>query len=411
MKRLLTLLSLAGVLFLSSGTDLTAASTPATAPSVATAPTKVDKSPVANLSATLTTVTGIAISPMLGTGVYGAYQYFSTEEAARVGLPWYAQITFWLPALALVGVVACKDTIGAALPPGFKKPLDVLETIENKASGLVAAGAVIPFTMDSLSKLMTSQLGTDAHSMSTGVATLTLGSFDVSWLLNVLTVPVGVAVFAVVWMASHAINVLILLSPWGAIDAALKAARTSLLGLLTLTAYLDPWLSAGLSLIIILVSYLVAGWSFRLTIFGSLFCWDYLTFRKSRFKPKAEGNRMFSGNLLTKDKVPVRTYGSLDQSPEEGAWTFSYRPWLVGPRKTVQIDPASSELGAGLFLSTIRRGEEGSLFILPPRYRGHESELVGLYGISGGVKPAGLLKAWGSLKELFTGSSSKAQVA
>ena len=43
-------------------------------------------------------------------------------------------------------------------------------------------------------------------------------------------VGICIAIFAIVWMASHAINVLILLSPWGAIDAALKSARTARLG-------------------------------------------------------------------------------------------------------------------------------------------------------------------------------------
>ena len=64
-----------------------------------------------------------------------------------------------------------------------------------------------------------------------GLAVLPLGAADFSGLLSVLTVPLGLAVFLVVWLGSHAINVLILLSPWGAIDAGLKAARTALLGL------------------------------------------------------------------------------------------------------------------------------------------------------------------------------------
>src|SRR5690606_8938977 len=99
--------------------------------------------------------------------------------------------------------------------------------------------------------------------VATGVATLHLAAIDWSWLLNILTVPFGIAVFAVVWMASHAINALILLSPWGAIDAALKAARTALLGVLTATAAIDPWVGAILSLVVIVIAYFVAGWSFR----------------------------------------------------------------------------------------------------------------------------------------------------
>ena len=126
-------------------------------------------------------------------------------------------------------------------------------------------------------------------------------------MLNILTVPLGIAVFAVVWLASHAINALILLSPWGAIDAVLKGVRTALLGLITVTAMLDPWISVALSAVVILIAYLVAGWAFRLTIFGAIFSWDFLTFRKHRFQVAEKGeNLLFSSNTLTKQGVPMR---------------------------------------------------------------------------------------------------------
>ncbi|MDB6169541.1 MAG: hypothetical protein JWM88_2405, partial [Verrucomicrobia bacterium] len=236
----------------------------------ATFRTGSDGSPGRAFATALSTVTGIAISPLLGTGLYGAYLNFSAKGAeARDRLPWFAQWSFFMPALLIVAVCACKDSLGAMLPPGFKKPLDVLEAVENKISGLVAAGAVVPLTMNALSKLVAGAKGAAiAPALAThGLAMLPLGSIDLSWLLDLLTIPFGIAVFVVVWMASHAINVLILLSPWGAIDAALKAMRTALLGVLTLTATINPWLGALLSVAVIVVAYFVAGWAFRLTVF------------------------------------------------------------------------------------------------------------------------------------------------
>ena len=57
-----------------------------------------DRSPAAPLSGALSTLTGIAISPLLGTGAYGAYQWLSAPtRQARAALPWYAQVKFWLP--------------------------------------------------------------------------------------------------------------------------------------------------------------------------------------------------------------------------------------------------------------------------------------------------------------------------
>lgn len=370
-------------------------------------PRAKDRSPGVAVSAALASVTGMAISPLLGTGIYGAYLWFDADTPAqRAALPWFAQVTFWLPALLIVGVCAAKDSLAAALPPGFKKPLDVLEAVENKVSGLVAAGAVLPFTMDSLSKVLIAQ-GPGAPALPTGFATLPIGAMDFSWLLTALTLPLALAVFAVVWMASHAINVLILLSPWGAVDTALKAARTGLLALVALSAGLNPWLGALLSLAVIFVSWLVAGWSFRLTIFGTLLSWEFLTFRRLRFRPQiGTGNGVFSGPQLGAQGLPVRTYGRWLNEPENGGWRFAFRPWLVLPERSIRISPQQPAIGRGLFLSTVRDGDE-TTFTLPPRYRGHEDALVALYQIEGGVQPAGLRRAWCVIRELFAGAPGR----
>lgn len=384
---------------------LLAAALPAT---TATAPT-ADKSPAGDISSTITTITGIAISPLLGTGVYGAYKYFTTEKAGRPNLPWYAQWAFFVPALLIVGACAAKDSLGVILPPGWKKPLDILETLENKVSGLVAAGAVVPLTMDSMRGLIASNpQGALDGVNATGLAMINLAVVDFSWLLNLLTVPLGIAIFAIVWMASHTVNVLILLSPWGAIDAALKSARATLLGLLTATAALKPEYAAVLSVILIIISYLVAGWSFRLMIFGTAFTWDYFTFRKHRFKVGKNENKLFSGPRLK--GVPLRSYGRLFNEPENGRMRFTYRPWLVFTERSIDVTMAAPFVGKGLFFSSVRDGEH-TFFLLPPRYRGHEEEFAKACGFAGGVKNAGLLKAWSSMREMFGGSATKTQVA
>lgn len=369
-----------------------------------------DKSPVAAISKTVAVVTGVAISPLLGTGALGLYENLSAgTPEEKAALPWYARWSFILPALGIVGVCAAKDSFGAVIPPGLKKPLDVVETIENKVSGLVAAGAVVPFTMNSLSKMIVAEAPLPPVLESTGLAAIHLGAIDGSWFLNLLTIPFGIAIFLFVWMASHAINVLILLSPWGAIDAALKAARTALLGLITVSATINPWISAALSLVIIVVAYLVAGWAFRLTIFGTVFSWEFLTLRKRRFTPSEKENKVFSSTQLIRQGVPMRTYGRLVNEPENGRLTFAYKPWLVLPEKTVTVEMSAPSVGKGLFFSTIRDSER-TAFVLPPRYRGNEEAVAQIYRIAGGVHDAGLLKAWGTLRELFGGSAARAQV-
>jgi hypothetical protein len=238
-----------------------------------------------------------------------------------------------------------------------------------------------------------------------GLATISVGALDASWLLNLLTVPFGIAVFALVWLASHAINVLILLSPWGAIDAVLKGARTALLGLITVTAMMNPWVSAALSIVVIIVAYFISGWAFRLTIFGSIFCWEFISRRRARFTPASDANAMFAGARLP--GVPVRSYGKLMK--REGGLEFVYRPWLVMAPRTASVpgEVHTMAVGKGAFFSDIVNDQDDTLFSLPPRYRGHEQKVAGSYGMIG-VRPIGFRKAWGQLREMLGGKAVRA---
>ncbi len=384
----------------------------------ATQPEKTTKAASAStpgvaLAATFSQITGVAISPLLGVSAVGAYTWIRTPSDQRASLPWYAHPSFWLVALLVVGAVAAKDSFGAVLPPGWKKPLDVAETLENKLSGAVAVGAFVPFSVDSLMKM----LGGAGHAsavgsplLASGLATIPVGAVDFSWALTVLTMPLAAAVFIVVWITSHAINVLILLSPWGAIDAALKGIRIGVLSLLTVTATIDPKVGAILSLLIVIVAWCCAGWAFRLTIFGTIFCWDFFTLRRARFRPAANDNWIFTARKV--DRAPIRSYGRLHRG-EEGRLTFEYRPWLVFPRRTAEVSPAGLAVGRGVFYSTVvsRSGDdETTLFLLPPRYRGHETELADACAIRE-VIDVGLRRAWAWLKEALGFGPRKAAAA
>jgi hypothetical protein len=93
---------------------------------------------------TISLATGVAISPLLGVGAVGAYEYWKAPQDQRPKLSWYAQPWFFVPALLLVIIVALKDVLGTMAPTALKKPFDVAEAIENKVSGLIAVGAFIP---------------------------------------------------------------------------------------------------------------------------------------------------------------------------------------------------------------------------------------------------------------------------
>ena len=342
----------------------------------------------------LTKITGVAISPLLGTAAVGAYDYFSASKEKKAHLPWYARPHFWVPALLLVGAVAAKDAFGTVLPPGVKKPLDVAETVENKVSGIVATGAFVPIAASIFGTLSSSSgTTTDAgHQLClAGLAT-----FQFSSLLNVFTIPLAMTAFVLVWLLGHVINILILISPFGAVDAVLKSFRTFLMGLVTVTSFANPWAGAVLSLIIILLAYFLAGWSFRLTVFGSIYVWDFITGKRHRFKPAPDANWMFTARRI--EKTPIRTYGKLWRGGQ-GELTFEYRPLLfTGPKRTLAMPAGTYAVGHGLFHPEImlleQAGEkEQVLLMLPPRYRTHEEEVARVYSISD-VRDVGLLRGF-----------------
>lgn len=380
----------------------------------AQAETKKEKTPGLELATMASQVTGIAISPLLGVSGVGAYQWMKAstpEEKAR--LPWFAQVSFWLPAMLLVGVCAFKDTIAAVAPPGWKKPLDAAEVLENKVSGLVAAGAVIPSLVALGSKLIVHSSALEpAPVLTGGFGLLPVASFDMSWLLTILMVPLSIAVFAVVWVVGHAVNVLILLSPWGAVDTALKGFRTAVLSLVAGTAFIDPVVGATISVVIILLAWLMAGWAFRLMVFGSVSSWDFFTMRRRRFMLLADGNKLFTGREIA--DTPLRTYGRLHQDAD-GKLLFKFRPWLVMPERVIEVPREGLVVGKGVFYSEVlgfdREADKNTtLLLLPPRYVGHEEMFARTYRISGTCE-VGLRRAWSWLREALGFGPKKAAAA
>jgi hypothetical protein len=347
--------------------------------------------PATDLAHAISEITGVAISPLLGVSAVGAWKYFhvrTPEERAR--LPWFAQPWFWTIGFVLVTACFLKDTIGITAPRIFKKPLDVADALEHKISGLVATGAFVPLAIAVFppAEPQSSLVGQSGF----------LAAIDLSWLGNGLLVPAAMLAFFLVFLASNAINILILLSPFAAVDTALKGFRLLVLLTIPATAFANPWLGAGWALILIGIAYFIAGWSFRLSHFGMVFIWDIVTLRNRRFRPDPAANRMLLARQI--NQVPARTYGTLRRD-EKGSLVLHYRPWLVLRKRTLTLPEGQYAVGKGLFYEQIMRVEVRKLvavMLLPPRYRGHEEELVSIYGLAG-VREAGLRAAFRWLKD------------
>jgi len=392
MKRIFFLLVLTGLLSL-----------PLAASAQTSSAKPADPNPAAKkVCETISMITGVAISPLMGVSGVGAYDYFKAKPPeAKAKLPWFANPLFWIPAMLLVGACFLKDTAGIALPVVLKKPFDVAETIEHKISGLVATGAFVPIIVNMMHEV--NATASSATLSSLGFAAITLPN----WLYDILMTPVAMAAFFIVFLASNAINILILLSPFTTVDAALKAFRTTILASVVGTSFVNPWIGAAWALIVILISWLIAGWSFRLSYFGIVFIWEFITGRRNRFHPDAKENKMFLGRKC--EKVPTRTYGKLSRN-EKGELIFNYHPWLVLPRRTLVLPAGNYEAGRGVFYSEILRVEGDSaktVMLLPPRYRGHEEEIARIYHFTG-VQDVGLRAAWSWFKSLFGGKTAAA---
>lgn len=356
-------------------------------------PTTQSKTPGVAIAQQISLLTGIAISPLMGSSGYGCYLWWKTPETQRASLPWFAQAWFWVPGLLIVAICFIKDTAGNALPTAVKKPFDIIEAFENKISGLVATGAIVPFLM-----MVTKDSGAPQAMLSS----LGFAAADFSWLYNLFIIPISMIAFFFVFLASNAINVLIILSPFTTVDAALKGIRLALLGTVAATAFANPWVGAAWALVIILFSYLVAGWSFRLSHYGTVYLWDFFTFRSKRFKPNPTRNRMFLGRKI--NKVPARTYGTVWRD-DKGNLVLKYRPWLFLASREMVLPAGQYAVGKGLVNSEILKveGEKTrTAMLLPPRYRGHEGEVAKIYGLMD-VRPIGLSAAAKWLKELFSG--------
>ncbi len=307
------------------------------------------------------------------------------------------------PALLIVGLCALKDTFGLTIPTALKKPFDILETVEHKVSGLIVAGAFVPLVAS-----VFNEAGISTHSLTANHHAF-MAVIGLDWLYNGISVPIMLAAYVIVFLAGNAINVLILLSPFSTVDLALKSFRLFILSTVTLTAFANPYVGATWALVLIIISFFIAGWSFRLSHFGLTFVWGLFTFRRARFSPDPASNWMFLGRKT--GDVPVRTYGKLSYAADKKL-VFNYRRLLVFPERNLVLPAADYAVGKGLIYSEIVRIDGKKLpsaMLLPPRYRSHEAELAKVYGF-GDVRQTGLLAAFAWLKE-FMGFNPKAEAA
>jgi hypothetical protein len=339
--------------------------------------------PGVSLSEGISEITGVAISPLLGVSAMGAWTYYQTESQLRHRLPWYCNPWVWGTGMALIAVCFLKDFLGAAAPPLVKKPLDFAELFEDKLSALVASVGFVPLVALAIAQTQEKTLQSAVDLTGSGLAIMPLSGFiDFGVHTPWVSIPIAMVAFAVVWLSSHTLNVLIALSPFGIVDAGLKLAKLGLIGLVAGSTIVHPYAGAVVSLALILIGLLLAGWSFRLTLFGMLMGSDFLLNKRATTADLDSGVRGFLARRM--EGVPVRTLVKWQRDPE-GRPALSYRPWLVLPERRIGTPQSEMVLRKGLLNPSLAHRAESdaparSSLILLPRYRRLEEVIAQRFG-------------------------------
>ena len=334
-------------------------------------------------------------------------RWWRTPAALRPALPWYERPLFWMTGFALALLFAVNTTIGAMLP-GLKKPMDLVEHFENLASALLASPIVLLEVWRLVGRAVPAGSASGALPLAeAGVAAMGGLPAPLAPLAAIGTLALTFLVFAVVFLAFHTIQVLILLSPSTLLDLLLRGFRLALLGVAGAAAAVDPWLGALFGALLLLGALFIAGWSFRLTVFGTVFASDLISGRVPSTDPTrpvpAFTTRALGG-------PPARTFGRVEPAGG-GARRFRWRPWLVLPARAVAL-PAEVAVRRSFLAPTLFRlggVREPTLLRFPPRYRGQEELLrvhLGAREVRDGRIVRGLKGAWVWLRNLLFGGDA-----
>ena len=316
---------------------------------------KTAESRAGAITSGITQITGLAINPLLVLIVIGVLDWQSLPEGATPLL--HANPWFWGSLCALLAFSLGLRLL-TPLIPGFGKLLKGVILVEQKIMGLLTAGLLIP----TIALTMENTGLTSSDHAQVAVA----GIFGTSGY-----VVAGLLIYLVVWVVSHVIDSLVLLSPFALIDATLLTMRGALLAILGVAYWIHPAISAGICCVLIVICFLIAGWCIRINILASTFAFDLLTLRCKWMRPNQWPIRVF---ITGKSGLaPTRTRGLLERDPDglRVRWRRFY--WLT--KRSTVLHRGSAKLVRGVVWSELYAESSPKVLvtlILPPRYFNHD---------------------------------------
>ena len=352
----------------------------------ATAAANGAESRAAVFAAGVAHLTGLAISPLLVLVLLGWIDFARAGGLDAATLPIHANPWLLAPCTLVLAAALAKKCVSPAIPLPVRKTLDAGEYLEAKLSALVAAGVLLP----SIIATMAAATG-DPAAGGVQAAGLAAGWATYLWL-----VPAALVVFAAVWITFHAVDGLVLLSPFAIIDTLLVALRATVLVVLGLALLASPLLALALCAPVIVLSLLFAGWCVRLDLFAMCLALDILLARGERADPSRGPVRAF---LAARGHgAPIRTMGHAE--PCDGGMRFTYRPFFVLPRRTLVVEAGRGALVRGALWSTIRDDARARQLVhLPPRYNRHADRIAARFGVS--PRDGTVRRAWSGIVRGF----------
>src|SRR6516162_643091 len=359
------------------------------------------------ISSALATVTSVSVSPLVGVCLLGIWEHYRSGKADREKLPLYTRPVFWIPVGILLVLILLKDTLGG-FAPLVKKPLDAAEVLlVNKASLVLV---VFPVLIHQVARLMGAQSLSKEFALLASLRPVVYAAgLEGSRLhaaghlaLGAVLLTVGSGTVVVVWMVGHAFDVLTLLSPLPFLDLMLKGFRNAVFAALAATAVLNWKLGLAASLVVIAICLILAGWAYRLLIFGVRFSWDLLRLLVLEWRRQPSADKPILAFAARLTGVPRRTYGKLSRD-SEGALVFHCRRLGVGPGRGLRLGNANEyEVGKGLFYpGIVSPNADGTkyqlMFRLLPGYVGSEravQDCLGLAGVRDIRWSRGMLSFW-----------------
>lgn len=286
--------------------------------------------------------TGIAVTPLLGISAVSAYTYYTTPTNLRNSLAWYNSPWFWGIGLAITLIFILNSWVGTIIP-FLKKPMDLVEHFEGYVSGAICLIILIlKFS-----------------------APVEVSSTESVWIHG-LTVAVAITSFCAVWLFSHTCSVIILISPWGAIDLLFRGIRFAVVCLIFGAAALNPTLGLIVSLIVTVISLTFSFWSIRLCIYGMVNFTDLLTYSILKRK-KIPVDRIRCFVLGGIKAIPNRTMGYFERISDSEI-RCQFRPLPFFKRTEIRFAIEDLSLEKGILATRVVSSKQGKLMELSSSY-------------------------------------------